>query len=345
MITFSIILATAIWLLPMEENRISEQRTVTQFAKFMAAIVVVLGHQVIFYCKTLPPNFSSEIPSGDLCVAFFLLMSGYGLMCGQLKKNEKLSLNWLKKRIPKLIVPALTAMTFYLIVATSLGKDIVWINVMKYSFLSHQNLPYGWYVTEILLLYLTFWIGFSYVKKDYALYFVSGMVCLAMGVMIIMQSPIWYIQGLPCFLMGLYLAYWEVTKPSVISSNIHKRISIKLFMSVMVVLLFLLSRFDLVQAWLPVLNKWRYMYVSFFAEKIVFIGILVYLLMRLPNCNKIFNLGGEYFYEIYLVQGGTLMFCRKLIQNDWLFLLIGMIVTIMVAKWMSLLNGWLLKRL
>ena len=63
-------------------------------------------------------------------------------------------------------------------------------------------------------------------------------------------------------------------------------------MSAIVVLFFLLSRFALVQTWLPVLDKWRYMYVSFFAEKIVFIGVLMYLLMRLPNCDKILNRGG-----------------------------------------------------
>ena len=292
MIVFACLLLVPVWLLPVKGKAISEQRAATQLAKFVAAIVVVLGHQVVFYCKTLPSTFSAEIPSGALCVAFFLFMSGYGLMYGQLKRNERLTIKWLQKRMPKLIVPALTAMVFYLAVAVSLGKDMVWMDVVKYGFLSHQNLPYGWYVTEILLLYLTFWLAFRYVRKSYALYAVAVIVLLAMGVMIIRQSPVWYIQGLPCFLMGLYLAHWEVSKSSAISLHIHNGVQIKLFMSAIVVLFFLLSRFDLVQTWLPVLNKWRYMYVSFFAEKIVLIGVLMYLLMRLPNCDKMLNRGG-----------------------------------------------------
>lgn len=246
--------------------------------------------------------------------------------------------------MPKLIVPALTAMVFYLAVAVSLGKDIVWMDVVKYGFLSHQNLPYGWYVTEIVLLYFTFWLAFRNVREDHALHAVAVIVLLAMGIMIIKQSPVWYIQVLPCFLMGLYLAHWEVSKSSAISLHIHEGVQVKLFMSAIVVLFFLLSRFDLVQTWLPVLDKWRYMYVSFFSEKILFIGVLMYLLMRLPNCDKMLNRGG-YFYEIYLVQGGTLLLCREFVQNDWLFLLIGMIVTVMVAKWMSLINAWILDKI
>ena len=292
MIVFACLLLVSVWLLPVKGKAISEQRGVTQLAKFVAAIVVVLGHQVVFYCKTLPSTFSAEIPSGALCVAFFLFMSGYGLMYGQLKRNERPTLKWLQKRMPKLIVPALTAMVFYLAVAVSLGKDMVWMDVVKYGFLSHQNLPYGWYVTEILLLYFIFWLAFRYVREDYALHAVAVIVLLAMGVMIIRQSPVWYIQGLPCFLMGLYLAHWEVSKSSAISLHIHEGVQIKLFMSAIVVLFFLLSRFDLVQTWLPVLDKWRYMYVSFFSEKILFIGVLMYLLMRLPNCDKMLNRGG-----------------------------------------------------
>ena len=344
MIFFTCLFLAAVWLLPVKGNSISEQRGVTQLAKLVAAIVVVLGHQVVFYCKTLPSTFSAEIPSGALCVAFFLFMSGYGLMYGQLKRNERPTLKWLQKRMPKLIVPALTAMVFYLAVAVSLGKDMVWMDVVKYGFLSHQNLPYGWYVTEILLLYFIFWLAFRYVREDYALHAVAVIVLLAMGVMIIRQSPVWYIQGLPCFLMGLYLAHWEVSKSSAISLHIHEGVQIKLFMSAIVVLFFLLSRFDLVQTWLPVLNKWRYMYVSFFVEKVVLISVLIYLFMRLPKCDKMLNRGG-YFYEIYLVQGGTLLLCREFVQNDWLFLLIGMIVTVMVAKWMSLINAWILDKI
>lgn len=294
MIVFACLLLVSVWLLPVKGKAISEQRGVTQLAKFVAAIVVVLGHQVVFYCKTLPSTFSAEIPSGALCVAFFLFMSGYGLMYGQLKRNERPTLKWLQKRMPKLIVPALTAMVFYLAVAVSLGKDMVWMDVVKYGFLSHQNLPYGWYVTEILLLYFIFWLAFRYVREDYALHAVAVIVLLAMGVMIIRQSPVWYIQGLPCFLMGLYLAHWEVSKSSAISLHIHEGVQIKLFMSAIVVLFFLLSRFDLVQTWLPVLNKWRYMYVSFFVEKVVLISVLIYLFMRLPKCDKMLNRGGVF---------------------------------------------------
>lgn len=50
-------------------------------------------------------------------------------------------------------------------------------------------------------------------------------------------------------------------------------------------------------------------------------------------------------YAIYLVQGGTLLLCREFIQNDWFFLLIGMIVTVVAAKWINKVNGRILDKI
>lgn len=79
------------------------------------------------------------------------------------------------------------------------------------------------------------------------------------------------------------------------------------------------------------------MYATFFIVPPLFVIIIAYILMRLPICNKMLNRG--YFYEIYLVQGGTLLICRNLIAEDWLFVLIGLIVTIVIAKGINMINN------
>ena len=53
--------------------------------------------------------------------------------------------------------------------------------------------------------------------------------------------------------------------------------------------------------------------------------------------------GGGYFYEVYLVQGATLLVCREWLTNDWLFVLLGLMCTIIVAKGMSKINSWIVK--
>lgn len=54
---------------------------------------------------------------------------------------------------------------------------------------------------------------------------------------------------------------------------------------------------------------------------------------------------GGYFYEVYLVQGVTLLVCREWITNNWLFVLLGLMCTIIVAKGMSMVNSWIVKRI
>ncbi|OYP63682.1 hypothetical protein CIL02_01215 [Prevotella sp. P3-122] len=67
------------------------------------------------------------------------------------------------------------------------------------------------------------------------------------------------------------------------------------------------------------------------------------------NCDMpqsaVFGRPGGYFYEVYLVQGATLLVCREWITNDWLFVMLGLMGTIIMAKGMSMVNNWIVKRI
>ena len=58
---------------------------------------------------------------------------------------------------------------------------------------------------------------------------------------------------------------------------------------------------------------------------------------------KVFGRSGGYFYEVYLVQGATLLVCRECFSNDLLFVLLGLLVTVLVAKGMSIVNGRIIR--
>lgn len=69
----------------------------------------------------------------------------------------------------KLIVPAMTAMTLYLTVKVCSGRTVDWGGVVKYWFVSNGNLIYGWYVSEIICLYVAFFLCYvpsESVKED-----------------------------------------------------------------------------------------------------------------------------------------------------------------------------------
>ena len=117
--------------------------------------------------------------------------------------------------------------------------------------------------------------------------------CIAVGIaiciMVAIKCAIWYVLGLPCFLMGLLLAYHDIE-----TKHLHFHLSplqIKLLLSFMVCCFFFLKNFDLVQQAVPMLDKWRYVLTSKFMVNIVFIIVVTYILMRLPICKAFLNRG------------------------------------------------------
>lgn len=117
----SFVFLVLVWCLPIKGKMVCEQREQSQLLKFIASLLVVIGHQAGFYCS---PNelFMSETGVGTLCVSFFLFMSGYGLLYSRVKRQQRLSALWLKKRMIKLVVPALTAMALYVVAEITVGK-------------------------------------------------------------------------------------------------------------------------------------------------------------------------------------------------------------------------------
>lgn len=335
------ILLILVWLLPTKGNMICCQREQSQMLKFIAALMVVIGHQAGFYCS---PNetFVRETGLGSCCVSFFLFMSGYGLLYSFVKKQQQLSWGWLKKRMVKLMVPAITAMFLYVAGELLLGQEVDWENLFTYWFISDVNLRYGWYVSEIIVLYMAFFVCYKCFPQKRATLLLCLSIVIAMIVMLSIKCAIWYVLGLPCFIAGLMLAKYDVENRC--CSSRLSNLQIKVLMSAVVVLFLLLKDFDLVQQILPALDKWRYTLLTKFTANIVCVGIVAYILMRLPVCKAMVNRGG-YFYEVYLVQGTTLLLSREWIDNDGLFVLFGLFVTVVVAKGMSMVNNWIVKNI
>lgn len=334
----SIILLALVWLLPVKGNQVCRQREQSQMLKFVASLTVVIGHQACFYCA---PNeaFMRETGLGAFCVSFFLFMSGYGLLYSFVAKRQRLTAGWLKKRMVKLAVPALTAMALYVVVELLVGKAVDWQNLFTYWFVSDINLRYGWYVSEIIVLYFAFWFFYRHFSCRRATWWLCLSIGVAMAVMTVIKCAIWYVQGLPCFVFGLLLAKCDVENKSYAQKL--SGLQTRLLLSVVVIVFWLLKDFDLVQQVLPALNKWRYVLASKFAANIVFVGVIAHVLMRLPVGSA--KMGG-YFYEIYLVQGATLLACHEWIENDWLFVVLGMLATVVVAKGMSMVNEWIVRK-
>lgn len=187
----SFVFLVLVWYLPIKGKMVCEQREQSLLLKFIASLLVVIGHQACFYCS---PNelFMSETGVGALCVSFFLFMSGYGLLYSRVKRQQRLSALWLKKRMIKLVVPAFTAMALYVVAEITVGKQVDWSCLLKYWFVSDTNLRYGWYVSEIIILYVVFFAFYRSCSIKKA----TLLSCITVGIAICIMVAINVLYGM-----------------------------------------------------------------------------------------------------------------------------------------------------
>lgn len=285
----TLFLLCAIWFAPVQGRPLNQLRGLTQLAKFVASLVVVLGHEGMFYRCGFAPWVVREMNYGQLCVAFFFFMSGYGLQLGAMRKG--VDRGWLWKRVPKLVVPALTASALYVATRAALGKDVDWGCYLRWNFLDNANLPYGWFVPVILTLYVVFYVCHRILPQKKAFAAVHLAVAGMMGSMLCLRFPTWYIVGLPCFLMGMWLPRLEESPYRVQAWDG------RLWTTLTAVLLLVSIRLNWVQEWIPFLNRWRYMYMSFYVQNVLLVLALAYVLMRLPATKWMEHRGGGTFMK------------------------------------------------
>ena len=145
----------------------------TKMLQVFACIGVILHHvtQTITYYGTYYKGPITILSSmGILFTSIFFFCSGYGLYISYTTKPEYLK-NFLSHRLSVILVPFITANALFVIVY-SINNKITpgFINILKYTFgisLINSN---SWFIIEIAILYIAFYILFRLIKhKDFAL--------------------------------------------------------------------------------------------------------------------------------------------------------------------------------
>lgn len=181
-----------------EENPALSQKKVMAL-RGICAVEIMLGHiGIATESIVLYPNRKA----GILFVGIFFALSGYGLMYSITNKKNYLK-EFLRKRFGKILVPAYFIFLINLIVDSISGRDFN--NLIKAvnlkSFMEETN----WYVWELLVMYIIFYIcakiDKSLVKSQYLLLVFSLVfICVAFGFGI--DNP-WYGSTL-CFWLGIF---------------------------------------------------------------------------------------------------------------------------------------------
>lgn len=293
-------------------------------AKYIAALVIVNGHLFLFGSDY--KEMAQFLNLGACCVTFFFFISAYGLLTSYQNKSNDYLKSFCKKRIIKLIVPLITAYLFTLPIYNLLIGPIDWQKVFLTILWGGPYLQYSWYVSEIIIVYLLFflvtkWKGTS---SNHVVY-LSFSILLLMAILIFTKQPLWYIVSLPGFIIGLWYQKYEITIITFFKGKHHY-----IYLFILPLLWIIFWQWSSTGGLL--LYQYRYEYIAKYLSNIFFITFVIPLLLKLKGFNSTppnFYITNS-FYEVYLIQNCCMILASyyKLDFSIYWFLTMCLVVAI-----------------
>lgn len=255
------------------DGPLNRKRPLTDLAKFIAALLVVNGHLMIF--GGAPDALATELNLGTLCVSLFLFFSGYGLMTSYAAKGQAYFHKFIRHRIGRVVLPLLTAYLVTLPVYRIFAGPIDWMKVLETVGWGGPYLRFSWYVTEIIGLYLLFYLTMrpTFLAVNVKVTILSVCIAIVMGTLAVLQQPLWYIVSLPAFVIGIWFQRYEEL---ILRTTKGFRIVSTLLLSAALLVTF---RWDFIAQRVEALSMYRYQYVSYYSVNVVFILLAIILLI------------------------------------------------------------------
>lgn len=173
-ITLLLTIAIAFWWRGREVHDFNKCRTMP--LRGIAALMVVIYHVA---CNLREVRlFSQTLIWGDIAVAQFFFLSGYGLMISYINKGNKYIDGFIGKRFVKLLPAFLIAVIGYEIYQST---NVNHSTIKSFTSIVHGGtiLPDSWFVITILIYYLFFFICAKCFRKNWAV--VIALWCATMA--------------------------------------------------------------------------------------------------------------------------------------------------------------------
>lgn len=316
---------------------ISKSRSLTDVLRFVFALIVVNGHIWQFYMSE--SWWQGQFMLGAECVSVFLFLSAYGLMNAYDKKGSDYLHGFAKHRIGRVVLPLLTTYVVSSPVYAIFKEQIEWREVCETLYWGGPYIRFSWYVSEIVVLYLLFYVcakADTYRNKNGNLLLVSlSCVVLILAIVLFLSKlPVWYINGLPCFILGLWYQRHEAKIIRFLHGWRGKGIG------VLVVALFaILFQWSDVVSCLGVMKRYLYEYVSLYLVNLMFVLTIAYVIghtLSYKNTPPYIESVISTSYEIYLIQNACMIACDAIIPSRGLFIFCTLV--------MSILMGWVMNQ-
>ena len=202
--------------------------------KGLLAVIIILDH-LSFSLQTSALDLFRVL--GPPAVSLFLAFSAYGLQKSYSRKGSAYLKGFFRKRIWKVLFPALLATLLYYLILWNPNRSM--LLDFKNTFLhGSPPLPQLWFVIEIIVFYLFFWVSYKLLGE-------KGLIGLVLGAFLIFAYTYsagfgrnWWITVL-AFPTGAFVSKYERPLFAFCERSIIHWIAIEIVLGLFFVLLYL----------------------------------------------------------------------------------------------------------
>ena len=304
-----------------------------------------------------PLTFLADI--GVCFVGIFFFFSGYGLLKSLNTKPDYLH-HFLRKRLPVILVPFYITIVVFLIVSKMLGASYETTEFISYLTGWKLINSHMWYIVEIFLLYIIFFVIFRLIKnRGVALTMMSILVVLlTVGSLLLGHGDYWF-QGewwfntSFLFVIGMLIAQFEAPLIGFVK---------KCYLPLLAVVA--VSVIALYHATSYMLTNYSYWsespYSMGYADKfrclsvqlpfvICFVLLILIVTMKIQFKNRILDFLGSISLELYMIHNLFLILFSAYgcfpIASPFLYTIASLGCAIVSAFLLHLLDQWLIGRI
>ena len=269
-------------------------------AKFLAALAVVNGH--IFLFGNYDGILVRFMNLGACCVALFFFFSGYGLVFSYRKKGNDYLKSFLTHRLGKVVLPLIVAYAITLPVYAMQKGPINWYLLVETLGWGGPYLKYSWYVTEIIGVYVLFYVSMkNKMQLNSKLLILSMLVLIFMGV-------IW----------------WQRYEEKVLS--FLKKCNVPVLILVVAGMWFVVWQWPITGK--NLLQAYRYEFAAMFVSAGLF-PVLIALVIGAMRITPSDCCVTRSYYEIYLVQNCAMIIASSIagsFASYWVYTMVAVLL-------------------
>ena len=273
----------------------------------VAIAVIVVYHMIPYVGSDIP--VLGLIGAGPDAVAVFFFLSGYGLI-KQVDRVDYLE-GFLIRSARKLFIPFLICLVAWCVYLTICDRLDVWGSLGSLYRRGMTPLPNAWYLLELSLFYVLFWLSFRWFKAIKAL-----LACMAMSAfvfVVLIISPWGCEWRLSCLAFPAGLIF-SALEPWIVANR--KKIAFGAAISL--VLLNVAGQGLNVHS--AIYNLLRVLWY------VVLSAACALVMYRFSIPSRVFNFVGKISFELYLVHGCYIIALKGL-QNEPVLYVVSVIVT------------------